>query len=299
MKSTVLPAVAAAALAAAGAASATTKDFDFDLNGSVVASGSFTYTTGATGVLGYDDLSAFSVSLFGYNYSLADVEGMSDYIHFGYDTAGNDFVTATVCGFFGCQNSVMSAVKGFEEGGFFFTPIGFADHHKFDIGAYDTINIVDEGASPAAPFLPDVSSPGNFTFDNPLSDSWFDPAPAHGFTYTLASGDFTEVGAPPSSFGFGPLKVVVAGSIVDVLAPGADYSFGPGVTTFSLLGITPGVDPSSPTAFPTFLAFSGNPSALSMSAVPEPAGWALMLVGSLGLGAALRRRRRAGAVAAV
>jgi hypothetical protein len=33
-------------------------------------------------------------------------------------------------------------------------------------------------------------------------------------------------------------------------------------------------------------------------AVPEPATWAMMLIGFFGLGAALRRRRAAGALAA-
>src|SRR4051812_20689201 len=74
----------AASLLMAGAASATTKVFEYDSGGSPVATGSFSYATGATGVLGYGDLTAFSVTVSGQTYSLADVAPLTDYVHFAY-----------------------------------------------------------------------------------------------------------------------------------------------------------------------------------------------------------------------
>jgi hypothetical protein len=106
----------------AAASHATTVTFDF-LNGATsVASGSFSYADGASGILGYGDLSSFNISLSGHTYSLADVNAMTDYLGFAYDTVGNDFDTNAVCGFDGCGfNSSLSAINSTGTSGFYFT----------------------------------------------------------------------------------------------------------------------------------------------------------------------------------
>ena len=159
-------------------------------------------------------------------------------------------------------------------------------------------SVRNSGFSPVDPLLPSSATGGAFDFSSPTSGAWFDPPTAHGFTYALSSGDFTTVGAPPLAFGFSPVEVVVAGAVVDVLNPGDDYNFAPGVTRFTLEGITPAVDPADPSAFPTYLAFSGAPRDLTMtplSSAPEPDGWVLALLGTGALGGALRRAQRRGA----
>ena len=150
---------AGAALAAcvltAGAASATSKVFEYDLAGSAVATGSFSYADGATGVLGYGDLTAFSVTAFGVTYSLADVAGLTDYIHFAYDTAANDFVVdPNSCGFAGCGfQSSLSAINSAGNFGFFFNgaPGAYQEYTQGKVGTFDTIKISGAGVpEPAA-----------------------------------------------------------------------------------------------------------------------------------------------------
>ena len=58
---------------------------------------------------------------------------------------------------------------------------------------------------------------------------------------------------------------------------------------FNCNNISPDVKPGTP----SFAAFE----AIGFNAVPEPATWAMMLLGFLGMGAALRRRRASAAVA--
>jgi REJ domain. len=124
------------------------------------------------------------------------------------------------------------------------------------------------GSSPTDPILPNSIEDGVFVFQFPLGGNWYDPPFAGGFTYSLTGGEtFSEVGAPPASFGFGPVDVVVGGAILATLNPGEHFLFAPGVTTFSLQGISPLVDTADPTAFPTFLDFTGTPTSLTMAAM--------------------------------
>ncbi len=153
-------------------------------------------------------------------------------------------------------------------------------------------------SNPGQPVFPTPGPGEGFQFDTPMPGKWFDPPAANGFEYALnGGGEFTTVGAPPASYGFGTLDVVVNNVIVDTLNPGDFYFFDPGVTDFFLKGISPAVDSSDPSAFPTYLDFSGSPQSLTMtplSGVPEPATWVAMLFGFAVVGGAVRRAIRAG-----
>ncbi len=142
----------AASLLAATAASATTKVFEYDLGGSPVATGSFSYTTGSTGVLGYGDLTAFSVTVAGETYSLADALGLTDYVHFAYDTAANDFVVdPNTCGFAGCGfSSSLSAINSSGTFGYFFNgaPGSYAEYQTGTVGSMDSLTISAGGGVP-------------------------------------------------------------------------------------------------------------------------------------------------------
>jgi len=145
MKNRLLAAAAAAAsLIAVGAAHATTVDFAYDEGGSPMATGSFTYATGDTGVLDYADLSAFSVTVAGQTYSLANVDTLTDYVWFAYDTATNSFdSTLNGCGFAGCNfQESLGAINSAGTYGFFFNPAPSGSYHEYvssTIGNFDSV----------------------------------------------------------------------------------------------------------------------------------------------------------------
>lgn len=138
-------------------AQASTVNFDYLASSVSVAQGSFSYADGATGTLGYGDLSAFSVTLGPRTYTLGDVAGFTDYRWFGYDTVGNSFVTGTgLTGFAGGGFSAsLAAINSTGTSGFFFAaaPGVFADYENFHAVSFDTIlltpqqNAVPEPAS--------------------------------------------------------------------------------------------------------------------------------------------------------
>lgn len=135
----------AGSLLAASAASATTKDFVYSDAGSTVATGSFSYATGDTGVLNYGDLTAFSLTVAGVTYDLAEVDTLTDYVHFAYNTATNVFETDTnSCGFDGCGfQSSLSAINSVGTFGFFFNPVPgeYTEYSTDTVGSIDTITI--------------------------------------------------------------------------------------------------------------------------------------------------------------
>jgi hypothetical protein len=135
------------------AANATTKSFEYLASGSPVATGSFSYTTGDTGVLGYGDLTAFSVTISGDTYDLAEVLPLTDYVWFAYDTASNSFVTNTnTCGFSGCGfASSLSAINSSGTYGFFFNPApgSYMDYQTGVTGSFDSIVISNSVPEPS------------------------------------------------------------------------------------------------------------------------------------------------------
>lgn len=125
------------ALCASGAsASVIVENFAFmKANNTVVAQGSFAFDSSKTGVIGYSDLSAFSISLANTTYDLAFINSLSapyDYIYFGYDVAANLFVPAAVSGYANvagppacCEvySGIMAGVNNIPNVGFFIDPL--------------------------------------------------------------------------------------------------------------------------------------------------------------------------------
>jgi hypothetical protein len=142
---------ACSVLAAATTADAATKVFTYSDNGTPVATGSFSYADGDTGVLDFGDLTAFSVTVAGQTYTLANVATLTDYLHFGYDTASNSFVASQVCGWDGCGfSSTLSAINSVGSYGFFFeTGTGLYQDYTTGIGgSFDTIAIGNASGAP-------------------------------------------------------------------------------------------------------------------------------------------------------
>ena len=135
-------------LLSAATAQAATVNFDYLASNVSVAQGAFSYADGATGTLGYGDLSAFSVSIGANTYTLTDIAGFNDYRWFGYDTAGNSFVTGTgLSGFAGGGFSAsLAALNSTGTSGFFFQPAPgvFADYENFQTIAFDTIQLTPQ-----------------------------------------------------------------------------------------------------------------------------------------------------------
>jgi hypothetical protein len=151
MKSMSVAALAGAvllSLSAAPKAHATTVDFSFLFGGSPVAEGSFSYPDGATGVLGFGDLSSFFVqfdappSIHGITYDSTFVSSIAPTtppsIYFAYDSNLNAFITGDIFGspaLFGAIDfSPVTPV------GFFFAPT--------DVGVYQEYST----ETPAQPY---------------------------------------------------------------------------------------------------------------------------------------------------
>jgi hypothetical protein len=134
----VLAGVALATLLSAAAAKADTVNFTYSDQGVDQATGEFTYANGATGVLGYGDLTSFSLTVAGVTYDLADVLPLTDYVHFAYDTGANVFLTdPNTCGFDGCGfPSSLSAINSNGTYGFFFDPVPGA-YSEYSAPAYN------------------------------------------------------------------------------------------------------------------------------------------------------------------
>lgn len=114
------------AFAAAPVQAATMVDINATDGGVTVASGSFSFADGSTGLLGYSDLTSFELSIAssGSIYTLADVLALTDYVHFAYDVSSNTLLNnPNTSGFAGSGfNSLFSAINNSGTFGFFFVP---------------------------------------------------------------------------------------------------------------------------------------------------------------------------------
>jgi hypothetical protein len=119
----------------AGAATITQTFSFLDAGNNTIASGSFSYDSSESGILGFPDLSAFSLTEnidgSGTTYDLAYVDTLTpgaDDVYFGYDTAANSFVPGIVSDSFGGLSTILAATQlnqsnGAAEAGFLVEPL--------------------------------------------------------------------------------------------------------------------------------------------------------------------------------
>jgi PEP-CTERM motif len=124
--------IAGAAMTVTAAHAATiTDNFVFFDNSTVVASGSFSYNSANSGLLTYNELSAFSFTGNASSFGLSDVQSggaLSNYNYFGFNTTLNAFVPAAISGDVGTFSGIFAATNPSLTSGFFFDPlIGQAD----------------------------------------------------------------------------------------------------------------------------------------------------------------------------
>jgi hypothetical protein len=113
-----LTAAAFTALAAPASAAVTTVDYDFvTADGGSAGNGSFSFDSALTGLLTYEDLDSFSITIGGGSYDLAYVlsGNFSVYRYFGFNATTELFETADLGGF----PQILSAIKDDFSSGFF------------------------------------------------------------------------------------------------------------------------------------------------------------------------------------
>jgi hypothetical protein len=111
-------AAALTAVAAPAAAAVTTVDYDFvTAGGGSAGGGSFSFDSSLTGLLTYNDLDSFSITIGAGSYDLAYVlsGGFGSYYYFGFNATTELFESASIDGF----EQILSAIKSDFSSGFF------------------------------------------------------------------------------------------------------------------------------------------------------------------------------------
>lgn len=176
--------------------------------------------------------------------------------------------------------------------------------------------VIGDGSSPTNPLAPtDLQPDGSFVFSfevtEPQQPVFIDPYVSVGYEYEVIGGSlafsqawFGDVGDENGYeiWGWNGTDYYFLTNIDDETW----YTFASPVTKFKLLGIdsTLGLDPDDPNAFVSGFIYNGTGTVdVSMKpitewvegtggAVPEPATWAMMIMGFGAVGMAARRRRR-------
>jgi Nidogen-like/PEP-CTERM motif len=180
----------------------------------------------------------------------------------------------------------------------------------------DGDQVAFDGSTPNNPLLPtDTTEDGfSFTFDvgNLEQRVWIDPLVATGYDYLVTSGPnilsaiFPELGDPDGYEVYAFDAGGALGALLGTVGGNTIFNFGAGgVSGFALRGIDTalGLDPANTTAFvtgltfdvagPTTITLQQNPVSTFVSGgVPEPATWAMMMLGFGAAGGMMRYRRR-------
>lgn len=168
------------------------------------------------------------------------------------------------------------------------------------------------GATPGAPLMPTIVNDDGWVFTFPAAPEvpvFIDPEIAIGYDYLVNSGPnitgawFADVGnsADYSLFGWDGFDYTL---FLGTIGAEQWFDFGAGgVDRFAVRGIDAalGLDADDPTAFVTGLKFAGfGPVTVTMSpysessgvpGIPEPASWAMLILG-FGLVGGMARRRK-------
>ena len=157
---------------------------------------------------------------------------------------------------------------------------------NISVGSWLVKGSVPTGNTQGNPFLPAGGAP--FQFGSASGAGfWFDPVGATAYDYqTDGLSSFTMVGVPTGlGDSDGMYTIEDATNGVVVVAEGAFHMFPTPVMSFTIRGIDPALDPTDPTAFPTFLQFDQTMVSFSMNPVPEPGTAVLLALGIMVLAA--------------
>lgn len=133
----------------------------------------------------------------------------------------------------------------------------------------------------------------DYDFKSVTPHQWFDPVAASEILFQTTDGSrFTEIEGLPSNFAQ-PFEVLADGRSLGFFGSEQSVNFiellGHGVSFFAIKNIVPGVDPSSPTAFPIQLNFDTDLASFTMTPVSEPS---TLLLAAMGLVVAVVSPRR-------
>ncbi len=143
----------AMSLLAAAAAQATVVSFTLNSPDGPAAIGAFEYTTGATGTLGFADLSNFRFEVEGSGVTYHLHSALPNYAYFAFDTAAGAFVTGVGHGAAGDYAETLGAINGDYTKGYFvgLVPGGVDEYSTGTSNAFSNITYTEISSFGAVP----------------------------------------------------------------------------------------------------------------------------------------------------